>query len=207
METTINRPAPLLLAALALAASSCATMRSYSTPLTVGEGLMVVPALISAGQQQGLQAWRGVDQGAVVQLEDGTMLSWQTSADHRDFILLINLPGNTPEAEYDARFAQVKARADALWAQAVDARQRSGAAAVLVAGPSGATLTPVAAGPTDCRFGSDGQRACGYDCRVGSNGHAYCAATPDGSCHLNSNGTFSCGRNCRFTSSGGYDCQ
>jgi hypothetical protein len=194
-----------LLAVLALS-SSCATMRSYSTPLTVGEGALVVPALISVGEQQGLRAWRGVDHGAVVQLEDGTYLSWQTSADHGSFILVITLPSETPEGEYDARFAAVKARADALWSQAVDARQRNAVGAVVVA-PYGLTLSSTPTAPQDCRFGSDGVRSCGYDCRVGSNGHSYCARTPDGTCHLNSNGSFSCGRNCQLQSSGVHACQ
>jgi hypothetical protein len=179
-------------------ASGCATMRTFQLPLSPAEGQMVVPALIAAGQQQGLQAYRGVS-GAVVDLEDGTRLSWQESANHRDFILVVQLPEETPEPDYEQRFQKAKARADQLWAAAVDARRASGVVPVLV-------MPGVAAPPRDCRLGSDGFEACGYGCMVGSNGRAACAPTPDGSCHLNSNGTINCGRNCRFTSSGYHAC-
>lgn len=173
--------------------SGCATVRTYQLPLSPGEGSLSVPALISVGQSEGLSAYRGVS-GAVVELEDGTHLSWQNSGSGRDFVLLVDLPSSTPEPEYERRFAAAKARADELWAKATQARR---------------ALAPTVAvqfAPSDCMTGSDGQRACGYHCMMGSNGRAECASTPDGSCHLNSNGTVSCGRSCQFTSRGSWDC-
>jgi len=188
-----------LLAVGVLLLSSCATMRYWNTPLSPAEGQTLVPALITAGQQQGLNAYHGTS-GAVVELEDGTMLSWQDSAAGDEFILLVQLPGDVPEQQREPAFNAAKQRADQLWAQAVSLR---GAALPAVMVMPGAAVMP----PQSCQRGSDGVEACGYGCRIGSDGRAACAATPDGTCELNSNGTLSCGRNCQLTSSGYYACQ
>jgi hypothetical protein len=83
----------------------------------------------------------------------------------------------------------------------------------------------------ECRMGSDGRQACGYDCRIGSDGVAACANTPDGTCamgsdgrvvcsqvvtaqqsaeprecKLGSDGSQTCGYNCRFGSNGRWYC-
>jgi len=107
---------------LSLTLASCVTMRVYQLPLSPSEGQAMVPALISACQSQGLEAFRGPN-GAVANLEDGVMLSWQDSANHDDFILLMSLPDKVPEAEAQARFDKAKARADQLWNIAVASRQ------------------------------------------------------------------------------------
>ncbi len=185
-----------ILGLLLVTFGGCATMRTWELPLSPMEGQRYVPALISVGQTEGLRAFRGVS-GAVVELEDGTRLSWQDSANRRDFILLVDLPSETPEADYENRFLAAKARADDLWNKATSARRALAPVAV---------LQVPASSPSDCLMGSDGSRACGYHCMLGSNGRADCAATPDGSCHLNSNGTVSCGRSCQFTSSGRWQC-
>ncbi|MER2564417.1 MAG: hypothetical protein ABTQ32_27050 [Myxococcaceae bacterium] len=111
----------LVAASFALFAVSCATMRVYQLPLTPAEGQAMVPALISASVGQNLESFRGVS-GAVTTLEDGTQLSWQNSANEQDFILLINLPGNTPEPEQQNRFTAAKNRADQLWQIAMASR-------------------------------------------------------------------------------------
>ncbi len=85
---------------------------------------------------------------------------------------------------------------------------------------------------TECRMGSDGRQACGYNCRMGSDGVMACANTPDGvcamgsnghvtcstvatsaspgqeppRCHMGSDGRQSCGYNCRFGSNGHWYC-
>lgn len=79
-----------------------------------------------------------------------------------------------------------------------------------MAPPPPGTLAPgpaPAAVGAQCRRGSDGIEACGYDCRISSRGQAFCAATPDGACHLNSDGSFSCGRTCRLQATGYYHCR
>lgn len=111
----------LVAASFALFAVSCATMRVYQLPLSPSEGQAMVPALISASVGQNLESFRGVS-GAVTTLEDGTQLSWQNSANEQDFILLINLPGNTPEQEQQARFNDAKNRADQIWQIAMASR-------------------------------------------------------------------------------------
>lgn len=111
----------LVAVTFALFAVSCASMRVYQLPLTPAEGQAMVPALISASVGQNLESFRGVS-GAVTTLEDGTQLSWQNSANEQDFILLINLPGNPPEQEQQARFTAAKARADQLWQIAMASR-------------------------------------------------------------------------------------
>lgn len=129
----------LAAASFALFAVSCATMRVYQLPLTPAEGQAMVPALISASVGQNLESFRGVS-GAVTTLEDGTQLSWQNSANEQDFILLINLPGNTPEPEQQNRFTAAKVRADQLWQIAMASRSMMVAPPVVVMQPA---VTPV----------------------------------------------------------------
>ncbi|MBM4778373.1 MAG: hypothetical protein GQE15_11780 [Archangiaceae bacterium] len=130
----------LVAASFALFAVSCATMRVYQLPLTPAEGQAMVPALISASVGQNLESFRGVS-GAVTTLEDGTQLSWQNSANEQDFILLINLPGSTPEQEQQARFNSAKVRADQLWQIAMASRSMMMPPPVVVMQP--AVTTPV----------------------------------------------------------------
>ena len=112
----------LTAALLSLTLASCVTMRVYQLPLSPAEGQAMVPALITACQGQGLEAFRGPN-GAVATLEDGVMLSWQDSANHDDFILVMSLPDKVGEPEAQARFDKAKARADQLWNVAVASRQ------------------------------------------------------------------------------------
>lgn len=44
----------------------------------------------------------------------------------------------------------------------------------------------------ECRMGTDGRNACGFNCRMGTNGKIYCASRPDGRCAFNTDGTFTC---------------
>jgi hypothetical protein len=85
----------------------------------------MVPALIAQAQSEGLEAFRGPS-GAVAYLEDRTMLSWQDSANHQDFILLIGLPSEVAEENREASWASAKARADAIWQKAMQARRAYG---------------------------------------------------------------------------------
>jgi hypothetical protein len=92
----------------------------------------------------------------------------------------------------------------------------------------------LAAQPTECRMGSNGRQACGYNCRIGSDGIAACADTPNGVCGINawgqvtcsnvggsgavflggpkpecrmgSHGRQTCGYNCRLGSRGSFYC-
>lgn len=130
----------------------CVTMRVYELPLSPAEGQAMVPALISAARQQGLEAWQGPS-GALATLEDGVQLSWQSSADERQFILVMSLPNKIPDAEAQARFEVAKARADALWQAAASSRaaflpppQVLVAPAPVVAQPAPAVVEPVPAG-------------------------------------------------------------
>ena len=82
----------------------------------------MTPALVSAAQSESLNAWRTQDGGAVAVLEDGTMLSWQTSANNRDFILLVQLPSKTQEEARTEAFEAAKRRADQLWQAAMKSR-------------------------------------------------------------------------------------
>ena len=61
----------------------------------------------------------------------------------------------------------------------------------------GAVITVMGVGDAsskapECKMGSDGMNACGYNCKVGSNGKAYCSSVPNGSCALNADGTYTC---------------
>jgi len=218
-------PKHVLAFLLPLLAVGCAgTLRVYPTPLSPGEGEMMVPALLTACQQEGVRAWRGLGGSAVADLGDGTYLGWQQSMDHSTFELHITLPGGIPEPEMPSHFDSAKGRADRIWSEAVELRRQSSPAFYPQAaqvpppaatGPAFSVSVPglaLAVGspsypPSDCRLGSDGQRVCGYDCRVGSDGRVYCASTPDGSCRMNSDGSFSCGRACQLGANGFFVCQ
>ena len=77
------------------------------------------------------------------------------------------------------------------YAQPVYSGGAYGGGAVVV-GPPAYGVGVVSTQPTECRMGSDGQNACGYNCKLGSNGHFYCSSVPGGRCALNSDGTWSC---------------
>jgi hypothetical protein len=111
----------------ALSLLGCAgTLRIYQTPLSPTEGESMVPALLSAAQQQGLRAWRGIgQQGAIVDLGNGVYAGWQESMNHRDFELHITLPGGIPDAEVEGQMASAKTHADQIWASAVELRRTS----------------------------------------------------------------------------------
>jgi hypothetical protein len=46
----------------------------------------------------------------------------------------------------------------------------------------------------ECRMGTNGQQACGYNCRMGTDGRVACADTPDGVCAMGTNGRVTCSR-------------
>lgn len=103
------------------------------------------------------------------------------------------------------------------------------------AAPPAATAPLIVGGPaTECRMGSNGRQACGYNCGIGADGIAVCADTPNGVCSMNawgrmtcsnvgvrggivvgipkpecrmgSNGQNTCGYNCRMGSNGRFYC-
>lgn len=166
----------------------CAGVRTYHLPLTAAEGEYLVPALISTSESMGLVSNRGVS-GAVTYLEDGTALSWQRSADQKDFILTISLTDKVPPEAYEERWAQAKLRADDIWARAVGTRAQSLSAVPVVVGavqvqqPMGAApamgqkpcTSGIVCGPgLFCRSRGDGVQLCmgngvnGSWCAVGT---------------------------------------
>ncbi|MGC4121091.1 MAG: hypothetical protein QM765_42240 [Myxococcales bacterium] len=46
--------------------------------------------------------------------------------------------------------------------------------------------------PAECRMGTDGRQACGYDCKMGTDGVVVCANTPGGVCAMGANGRVTC---------------
>lgn len=118
----------LALSTFAVLLASCATMRVYQLPLTPSEGQAMVPALISASQQQALESFRGPN-GAVTTLEDGTQLSWQNSAN---------------DQEHQARFVAAKARADQLWNLAMASRSMLMPPPTVVVAPQPVAPAPAA---------------------------------------------------------------
>lgn len=52
--------------------------------------------------------------------------------------------------------------------------------------PASRTATP------QCRTGSDGRQACGYNCDIGTDGVAACADTPEGTCSRGADGHMTC---------------
>lgn len=146
------------LVSLSLLIAGCAGMKFYSLPLTPEEGQLLVPALISTSESMGLRSFRGAS-GAVTELEDGTSLSWQTSANKRDFILVVDLPGDVPPEQREARWHEAKVRADQIWQLATESRQQSSVGAAVLIAPGanapGATSAPPAGGQRQCRYGTD----------------------------------------------------
>ncbi len=123
-----------------LSLTGCGASRWYQLPITPLEGQLMVPALITAAQAQGLNAYRGTN-GAIADLEDGTMLSWQDAASHRDFILFVVLNPSVAASEHEAKFQAAKARAEQLWAAALQARAGM-APAVVTYAPSPVVVLP-----------------------------------------------------------------
>jgi len=113
----------LVAVAVVAMSSGCAGMRFYTLPVSPSEGSQLVPALISLSESAGLRAYRGPN-GAVAETLDGTQISWQDSADHRSFILLLVLPDHVPETERETRWAAAKQQADQIWDMAIAARTR-----------------------------------------------------------------------------------
>lgn len=88
-----------------------------------------------------------------------------------------------------------------------------------------APAPPPRSAKSECRMGSDGRQACGYNCMIGSDGVSACADTPDGRCALGSDGHVTCSQlavrgganaggkppECRLGSDGrqtcGYNCR
>lgn len=105
----------------ALMLSGCGAVKSYQLPLAPNEGAQLVPALIAASQELGLYSFRG--KGALVELEDGSQLSWEPGADGRDFMLFITIPNGVPEEERTAYFAAAKSKADEIWNRATRRHQ------------------------------------------------------------------------------------
>ena len=112
----------MLALAVAIAMSvGCAGMKYYTLPVSPYEGSQLVPALIASSESLGLRSYRGPS-GAVTETLDGTQLSWQDSADHRSFILLLMLPDHVTEAERESRWSAAKQQADQIWNMAVATR-------------------------------------------------------------------------------------
>ena len=94
------------------------------------------PALASTAQGMGLESSQWPDRVNVT-LEDGTELAWVNRPPA--FRLLINLDEKAvAEGQLDARYREVKVRADQIWQLAIEARQKNSVgAAVLVSPPPG----------------------------------------------------------------------
>lgn len=125
-------------------------------------------------------------------------------------VILQELPASQARAEIQADCKKAYSRlitADSAMAPAV-----------AVARP------PIAGGAPECRMGSDGRQACGFNCRIGSDGVSACADSPNGVCAIGSNGRVTCSRvsgsglapagpppECKMSSRGvntcGYNCR
>src|SRR5207248_6330773 len=46
--------------------------------------------------------------------------------------------------------------------------------------------------PPECKMGSNGRQACGFNCRIGADGVAACADAPDGNCTAGADGHVTC---------------
>ena len=44
----------------------------------------------------------------------------------------------------------------------------------------------------ECRMGTDGRQACGFNCKMGTDGVMACADTPDGKCAMSTDGSVTC---------------
>ncbi|MGQ0505598.1 MAG: hypothetical protein ACT4TC_09785, partial [Myxococcaceae bacterium] len=187
----------MLWVVVAVSLTGCVHGR-YTMPVSRYDAHAIYPSVVSVAQQQGHQAWLN-GENLQVELSDGTRLIWYPQNDST-VGLGIKLAGEVPAAEEAPRVAAAKEKADKLWQDALSARQLYGAGAAVPVLVVAAGSAPAL--PSDCKFGSDGQKVCGYDCRLGSNGRAYCASTPDGRCAMNTDGTVSCGRDCRMQANG-----
>ncbi len=103
-------------------ASGCAGMKWYTLPVSPSEGEQLVPALISISESMGLRSYRGPS-GVVTELADETKVSWQDSADHRSFILLVMLADTVAENLREQAWQAAKAQADAIWERALASRK------------------------------------------------------------------------------------
>ena len=74
------------------------------------------------------------------------------------------------------------------WAESADVRCANGPTITVM----GVGDSSKPAKPPECKMGSDGMNACGYNCKLGSNGKAYCSSVPNGACAQNADGTFTC---------------
>lgn len=127
----------------------------------------------------------------------------------------------SPEVREDLR-ADARARANRLAPQHVVASPPP--APTYAAPPPLPAQPPQQAQAPECRMGSNGRQACGFNCRMGSDGVTACADTPDGVCAMGSNGRITCSQlrggggsvggpppECRMGSDGqqtcGYNCR
>ena len=187
-------------AALALT-SGCASMKWYTLPVSPDEGAQLVPALISTSESMGLRSYRGPS-GVVTELGNDVQVSWQDSADHRSFILLVMLPDSVSERERERAWLAAKAQADAIWENALASRQHvMGAMRPVLVQPvaqppqpgsqvrvsvPGASFTvntteasaPAWVAPTTVQPGCRGDADCGSTgfCRNRGDGYAVCMA-------------------------------
>jgi len=195
----------------ALSSACMGHVRTFSTPLTSAEGILVVPAIISTAEGMGLQAWGDAD-SAMVTLEDGTRLQWWDQQGR--FVLSINLAYEGDEALRDA-----KLRADQIWELAVQARQANNVGAVVVQPrpppqapmgyappppPGGGTYTPPPPTSAPARTVWPDGSACvsGADCQSGTCAHGRCGpeATPGGATFGGTRGSAPGGAQCSFSS-------
>lgn len=58
--------------------------------------------------------------------------------------------------------------------------------------PAAVAAAPARSSSPQCRTGTDGRQACGYNCDVGTDGVAACADTPEGSCARGADGHVTC---------------
>src|SRR5205823_37441 len=59
--------------------------------------------------------------------------------------------------------------------------------------PPGSAPPPSArSSKPECRMGTNGRQACGYNCEAGKDGVAACADTPDGACTIGPEGHVTC---------------
>ncbi len=191
----------LLLSLALVAATGCATMRQFHTPVSALEGQSMAPALLTAAERQGLRAHHH-DATVQVVLEDGTDLYWAPGADGSSFALTVHLPSETPEPRLEASFQSAKARANQLWAEAVATRQGALPAMVVVM-PGQAPVAVVSQAQCRssidcgagefCRDRGDGVRLCMGHGRAGD----FCSGSTD------------CGAGlfCRDSARGLHQCQ
>jgi hypothetical protein len=89
-----------------------------------------------------------------------------------------------PSARADLK-QQAGKRADALMAA-------MGAAPTPPPPPGPTRAAPTRSSKPECRMGSNGRQACGYNCEIGADGISACADTPDGACAQGADGHVTC---------------